>query len=144
MPGTGNSTAAAKRCPPIPENNEKPLMRLVIDFQTDKVDIDPEYFGKIREISDIMKKNPNVSARVEGVADYTGQLDYNVTLSRVRVINIKSQILHYGDIDPARISINDYGCSTPAAGDKTIEGSGNNRRGAVVLTLTNTGPAVTK
>jgi len=128
MPGTGNSTAAAKRCPPIPENNEKPLMRLVIDFQTDKVDIDPEY----------------VSARVEGVADYTGQLDYNVTLSRVRVINIKSQILHYGDIDPARISINDYGCSTPAAGDKTIEGSGNNRRGAVVLTLTNTGPAVTK
>jgi OOP family OmpA-OmpF porin len=148
MSSAGYFTAAVDRCPPTPENrivyNEKPLMKLVISFVIDKADIHPKYFRKIKEIYDFMKKNPNVFAHVEGHADYMGPFDYNVTLSRVRAINIKNQILRYGDIDPKRISINAYGCSIPVASNKTIEGRYKNRRGVTVLTLTITGPAVTK
>ncbi|MDR3580314.1 MAG: thrombospondin type 3 repeat-containing protein [Oryzomonas sp.] len=148
MSSAGYFTGAVDRCPPTPESriayDEKPLKKLVINFMVDKADINPKYFRKIKEIYDFMKKNPNVFAHVEGHADYMGPFDYNVTLSRVRAINIKNQILHFGDIDPQRISINAYGCSIPVAGNKTIEGRRKNRRGVTVLTLTITGPTVVK
>ena len=148
MSSTGYFITAVDRCPPTPESKivyeEKPLMKLVINFKIDKADIHPKYFGKIKEIYDFMKKNPNVFAHVEGHADYTGPFDYNVTLSRVRAINIKNQILKYGDIDPERISINAYGCSIPVASNRTSEGRRKNRRGVTVLTITITGPTVVK
>jgi outer membrane protein OmpA-like peptidoglycan-associated protein len=148
MSSAGYFIAAVDRCPPTPESrivyNEKPLMKLVINFSIDNADIHPKYFRKIKEIFDFMKKNPNVFAHVEGHADYMGPFDYNVTLSRVRAINIKNQILNNGDIAPERISINAYGCSIPVASNRTIEGRRKNRRGVTVLTLTITGPTVVK
>jgi outer membrane protein OmpA-like peptidoglycan-associated protein len=148
MSSAGYFTGAVDRCPPSPESrivyDEKPLKKLVINFMVDKADINPKYFRKIKEIYDFMRKNPNVFAHVEGHADYTGPFDYNVTLSRVRAINIKNRILHFGDIDPQRISINAYGCSIPVANNRTAEGRRKNRRGVTVLTLTITGPAVVK
>lgn len=134
--------------PPDPENkivyDEKPLMKLVVNFRIDKADIHPKYLGKIKEIYNFMKKNPNVFAHVEGHTDYAGPFDYNLTLSRVRAINIKNQILKNGDIDPERISINAYGCSIPIASSRTVEGRSKNRRGVTVLTVTVTGPTVVK
>ena len=148
MSSAGYFTASVDRCPPVPESrivyDGKPLKRLVINFDIDKADIHPNYFRKLKEISDFMKKNPNVFAHVEGHADYTGPFDYNMTLSRVRAINIKNQILHYGDINPERISINSYGCSIPVASNRTVAGRSKNRRGVTVLTLTITGPTVAK
>lgn len=146
MSSAGYFIAAVDRCPPTPESKivyaEKPLMKLVINFAVDKADIHPKYFGKIKEIRDFMKKNPKVFAHVEGHADYTGPFDYNVTLSRVRAINIKNQILKDSDVGPERISINAYGCSIPIANNKTSEGRRKNRRGVTVLTITITGPTV--
>jgi len=148
MSSTGYFTAAVDRCPQKPESSvvydEKPLMKLVINFRVDKADIDPKYFGKIKKIYDFMKKNPQVFAHVEGHADYNGPFDYNITLSRVRAINIKNQILHYGDVAPERISINAYGCSIPVANNRTAEGRRKNRRGVTVITLTVAGPSVEK
>jgi len=150
MSSTGYFLTEVDRCPPTPESKivyeEKPLMRLVIDFGIDKADIPPKYFGKIKEIYDFMKKNPKVIANLEGHADYQGPFDYNMTLSRVRVINIKNQILKNGngDINPERININAYGCSIPVASNKTSEGRRKNRRGVTVLTITVTGPTVVK
>jgi OOP family OmpA-OmpF porin len=148
MSSAGYFIAAMDRCPPTPESrivyDEKPLMKLVINFGIDKADIHPKYFRKVKEIYDFMKKNPNVFAHVEGYADYTGPFDYNMTLSRVRAINIKNQILKNGDIDPERISINSYGCSIPVGSNRTGEGRRKNRRGVTVLTLTITGPTVVK
>jgi OOP family OmpA-OmpF porin len=147
-PAPGEPEAAVDRCPPTPEsriaNDEKPLMKLIINFSMDETEINPGYSGKIEEIHDFMKKNPNVIARVEGHADYTGPFDYNVTLFRVRAINIKNLILHNGDINPERISINAYGCSIPVAGNRTSEGRSKNQSGVTVLTLTITGPTVIK
>nr|WP_275095545.1 OmpA family protein [Oryzomonas japonica] len=117
-------------------------MKLVITFRVDKADINPKYYQKIKAIYEFMKKNPQVSAHVEGHADYTGPFDYNMTLSRVRAVNIKNQILHNGDIDPERISINAYGCSIPVASNRTAEGRRKNRRGVTVITLTTQGPTV--
>ena len=148
MSSTGYFISAVDRCPPTPESkidyNEKPLVKLVINFRIDKADIHPKYFGKIKEIYNFMKKNPNVFAHVEGHADDTGPFDYNVTLSRVRAINIKNQILKNGDIAPERISINAYGCSISIASNRTSEGRRKNRRGVTVLTITITGPTVVK
>jgi len=148
MSSTGYFTAAVDTCPRTPESrvvyDDKPLMKLVINFEVDKANIHPKYFKKIKEIFDFMKKNPRVFAHVEGHADYTGPFDYNVTLSRVRAINIKNQILHNGDVDPARISINAYGCSIPVASNRTAEGRRKNRRGVTVITLTEAGPSVVK
>jgi outer membrane protein OmpA-like peptidoglycan-associated protein len=146
MSSAGYFTAAVDGCPSTPESrivyDEKPLMKFVITFMIDKADIHPRYFRKFKEIYEYMKKNPHVFAHVEGHADYSGPFDYNMTLSRVRAINIKNQILHYGDIDPERISINAFGCSIPVASNRTIEGRSKNRRGVTVLTLTITGPTV--
>ncbi|WP_205743319.1 OmpA family protein [Geobacter sp. FeAm09] len=148
MSSAGYFTAATDNCPAVPDSrivyDEKPLMKLVINFKVDKADINPKYYAKIREIAEFMKKNPQVSAHVEGHADYTGPFDYNMTLSRVRAVNIKNQILHNGDVDPERISINAYGCSIPVASNKTAEGRRKNRRGVTVVTLTAQGPSVVK
>jgi len=148
MSSTGYFTAAVESCPQTLESrvvyDEKPLMKLVINFKVDKADIDPKYFKKIKEIYTFMKKNPRVFAHVEGHADYSGPFDYNVTLSRVRAINIKNQILHNGDVAPERISINAYGCSIPVADNRTAEGRRKNRRGVTVITLTEAGPSVEK
>ncbi|WP_218043299.1 OmpA family protein [Oryzomonas sagensis] len=148
MSSAGYFTAATDSCPATPDSrivyDEKPLMKLVITFRVDKADINPKYYRKIKEIYEFMKKNPQVSAHVEGHADYTGPFDYNMTLSRVRAINIKNQILRNGDIDPERISINAYGCSIPVASNRTAEGRRKNRRGVTVITLTAQGPTVVK
>jgi outer membrane protein OmpA-like peptidoglycan-associated protein len=148
MSSAGYFTAAVDRCPPTSEtrivHDKKPLMKLVINFNMDQTDIHPRYFKKIKKIYDFMKKNPNVFAHVERHADYAGPFDYNVTLSRVRAINIKNQILQYGDIGPERISIDPYGCSIPVVGNKMMEGRSKNRRGVTELTLTITGPNVAK
>jgi outer membrane protein OmpA-like peptidoglycan-associated protein len=144
----GYFTTVVDRCPPLPEGkivyDEKPLKRLIVYFKTDKADIGNTFNKRILEISEYMKRNPNVFAHVEGHADYTGPFDYNVTLSRVRAINIKNQILRNGDVDPARVSIGAYGCAVPVADNRTEEGRRKNRRGVTVITLTEADPAIVK
>lgn len=110
---------------PVPD---KLCVTLDIKFDTDKADIKPEYHGEIEEVADFMKKNPTVTAVVEGHTDDVGTPDYNMKLSQRRAESVASYLVEKLGIDRSRLSAKGYGQTRRIAYNTTPEGRQKNRR----------------
>ena len=85
-------------------------------------------FGVIRELVEVLKKNPDVNIKIIGHTDADGDEAVNVTLSRKRANAVKKAMtLQYG-IDTSRIQTDGLGERQPIASNNTTEGKALNRR----------------
>ena len=85
-------------------------------------------------MADLMKSSANASASIEGHADSTGKLSYNVKLSKQRAQSVRSSLIKLG-VAPDRITSVGYGPSRPIADNATVEGRRRNRRAVTFVTL---------
>jgi OOP family OmpA-OmpF porin len=127
-------SAPAITTPVVPEKPIVPL-ELTIEFDFDKSDVKPRYFGQLREIADFMKANPKASARIEGHADNIGRDSYNVKLSWLRATSVKNNLVKFG-ASRDRISTTGFGSTKPVADNTTDEGRQRNRRSVTIVTVT--------
>jgi len=107
---------------------EKLCMALVLDFDSGKADIKPEYRGEIAKVADYMKQYPTTTAVIEGHTDLTGDADNNMRLSQQRAENVVKYLVDNFGIDRSRLSARGYGSTRRISYNNTAEGRAKNRR----------------
>ncbi|MEJ2201784.1 MAG: OmpA family protein [Desulfuromonadaceae bacterium] len=126
------------RCPGTPRGimvDEKgcPIsFNLLIEFDTNKADIRPEYHNRLQEAADFIAKNPAPQILVAGHTDSLGSENYNLQLSDRRAANVRLYLIDHFNINPEKLVAKGYGESQPVASNDTQDGRQRNRRVEVV------------
>lgn len=92
----------------------------------------PAANNKLDQVAELMKKQPERKATVEGHTDADGSDAFNLMLSQQRADAVRIYLIARG-VDSSRISAIGLGESRPVADNRTSEGKANNRRVEIVL-----------
>jgi OOP family OmpA-OmpF porin len=111
------------------------IRKLTLEFDLNSFYTKPHYHKKLRELARIMKISADASALIEGHTDSTGELSYNIQLSKQRAQSVRNSLIKLG-VDPDRISTMSYGPSRPIADNVTTAGGRKNRRAVIIVTYT--------
>ncbi|EIU9967460.1 fibronectin-binding outer membrane protein CadF [Campylobacter coli] len=96
-------------------------------FGFDKVDINPSFEEKIKEIAQILDENARYDTILEGHTDNIGSRAYNQKLSERRAESVAKELEKFG-VDKDRIQTVGYGQDKPRSSNDTKEGRADNRR----------------
>ncbi|EAI3822491.1 fibronectin-binding outer membrane protein CadF [Campylobacter coli] len=96
-------------------------------FGFDKVDINPAFEEKIKEIAQILDENARYDTILEGHTDNIGSRAYNQKLSERRAESVAKELETFG-VDKDRIQTVGYGQDKPRSSNDTKEGRADNRR----------------
>ena len=120
-------------------NAEKPKTAKV-EIKGDRLDlVEPVYFetGKdiikrrsypiLDAVFSVLRRNPNMSVRIEGHTDSQGSEDSNLVLSKNRASAVRRYLLDKG-IEGRRLASNGFGESKPIANNSSVSGRAKNRR----------------
>ncbi len=103
-----------------------------IYFETGSDVIKKSSYADLDRLVAILKKHPEVKARVEGHTDNTGNEAKNMTLSKTRAKSVADYLVGHGE--PAdHISSEGFGITKPVATNDTKEGRAKNRRVEIVV-----------
>jgi OOP family OmpA-OmpF porin len=80
-----------------------------------------------------MKKNPTITAVIEGHTDDVGSFDANMRISKKRAEAVAKYLEQNYGIDRSRLSATGYGSTRPIAGNATEQGRESNRRIEAIL-----------
>ena len=102
------------------------------EFDPGKSDLADSQQPLVDRIVAMLKRHADLSLRIEGHTDNTGDSDDNMRLSAERAIAIQERIIA-GGIDKKRLDSNGVGGLQPVADNSTAEGRAKNRRIELVL-----------
>jgi len=124
-PGTPAGTAVnAMGCP----KGEKVSIELLIEFETSKSEVRPQYDDQLRKVADFMKTYPDTKAEIEGHTDSMGGAEANLALSQQRADAVRQALIDRFGVSADRLSAKGYGETKPIADNATPEGRAKNRR----------------
>ncbi|GFO59529.1 membrane protein [Geomonas silvestris] len=107
---------------------ERLCMSLVIDFDSGKSEVKPQYRDEIAKVADYMKQYPTTTAVIEGHTDNVGSPENNMRLSQQRAENVVRYLVENFGIDRSRLSAKGYGATRRISYNNTPEGRAQNRR----------------
>jgi len=107
---------------------ERLCMALVLDFDSGKADIKPQYRDEIAKVADYMKRYTTTTAVIEGHTDNTGSPEQNMKLSQQRAQSVVDYLVNNFGIERSRLSAKGYGATRRVAYNNTPEGRQKNRR----------------
>ncbi|MGA8939798.1 MAG: OmpA family protein [Acidobacteriaceae bacterium] len=126
LPGAIKSTAATDMEQQLAQKKKVQIYGIYFDF--DSSTIKPESEVVLKEISDILHKNPTWKLSVAGHTDNVGDGAFNQSLSERRSASVKNALVTEYNIAPDRLSTSGYGASQPIDTNTTVEGRARNRR----------------
>ncbi|KFE60960.1 internalin [Hyalangium minutum] len=107
---------------------EKVVILDKIFFLNNKNTILPKSFPLLRQVSQVLKANPQIElVRVEGHTDDKGEDGANLVLSRNRAEAVRDRLVLEG-VEASRLEAVGYGEAKPIASNKTNKGREQNRR----------------
>ncbi|EAK2629321.1 fibronectin-binding outer membrane protein CadF [Campylobacter coli] len=125
---------AQSQCPAEPregamldENGCEKTISFEGHFGFDKVDINPAFEEKIKEIAQILDENARYDTILEGHTDNIGSRSYNQKLSERRAESVAKELEKFG-VEKSRIQTVGYGQDKPRSSNDTKEGRADNRR----------------
>lgn len=98
-----------------------------VEFDTGTATLKESSQEQLRNVAEIMKAYPQVTLKLGGYTDNTGDPQQNQQLSQQRATSAMNQIVAFG-IDPGRLKAEGYGDQHPVADNSTPEGRQHNRR----------------
>lgn len=110
-------------------DDDRRLVRNAIDnleFETGKSNIRPKSHASLDEVAALLIRK-NLSLKLAGHTDNTGNRALNMRLSKDRAESVKSYLVGKG-VNPSRIEATGYGQDQPIATNKTAAGRQQNRR----------------
>jgi len=124
------AAAAEAAAPQIEQSLQKTGRAEVygIYFDFGSAVIKPESEPVLREIADVMAKNPSWKLSVEGHTDNIGGDAYNLELSKKRAAAVKDALVTRYHVAADRLTTVGYGASRPKDTNATLEGRARNRR----------------
>ena len=96
-------------------------------FDTDKWDIKPAGYPILTEVTNVLKKNPDVKVEIQGHTDSRGTDAHNQKLSENRANAVMNYLVKAG-IDASRLTAKGLGESRPAVPNTSAENMAKNRR----------------
>ena len=109
-------------------HNVGQVMRLNnLIFEVGKSRIDPESYGELDILVNMMLENPKMVIQLEGHTDYLGNAKENLKLSQQRVEAVRGYLTEKG-ISRSRLKTKAFGGLQPLSRDNTPEGHRLNRR----------------
>jgi outer membrane protein OmpA-like peptidoglycan-associated protein len=96
-------------------------------------DIQEAILGKLREIAQIIRKNPNVQVTIQGHAWEEGSAEETLRLSQERADAVLRFLIEEEGISPKNISSIGYGSTMPLMSGRSEEAIDRNRRVEVVI-----------
>jgi outer membrane protein OmpA-like peptidoglycan-associated protein len=99
-----------------------------IYFDFDKADVKPESEPALKEIANLLKKNPDLVIFVVGHTDNKGKFEYNIDLSERRADAVVKELTTKYGINLGRVTPEGVGSLSPVATNETEEGRKLNRR----------------
>jgi outer membrane protein OmpA-like peptidoglycan-associated protein len=123
--------------PPPPSKveirSDKIEIKEKIQFEVNKATILPESFALMDELSDVIKKHPNIKKiSIEGHASSEGDAAKNVKLSDDRAKAVMKYLVDKG-VEAPRLTAKGFGAKKPIADNATEEGREKNRRVEFVI-----------
>lgn len=94
--------------------------------------IRPESETVLREIADVLRRNPEWALRVQGHTDSVGGAASNLELSKRRAAAVKDALVQQYGIADDRLTTEGFGASRPKDSNATLEGRARNRRVGLV------------
>lgn len=101
---------------------------LLVNFETDKYNIDEKYFSEINQVANFLKHYPNTSLVIEGHTSSQGNAKYNKRLSQQRANEIVNVLINEFNIDSNRLSAIGFGEEQLIDSADTAEAHTINRR----------------
>lgn len=108
--------------------SERLCMSLVVDFDSGKAEVKPQYRDEISKVADYLKQYPSTTAVIEGHTDNVGSPEANMKLSQQRAENVVKYLVDNFGIDRSRLSAKGYGSTRRISYNNTAEGRQQNRR----------------
>ena len=110
------------------------LVRLNVQFDTDKWDIKSEFDPDLQKVVKVLLRNPGATAIIEGHADkrQTSNAKHNMTLSKNRAAAIRQYFIDNG-VEARRLTSEGYGFNRPVAPNDPVNGNLQNRRVEVYI-----------
>jgi OOP family OmpA-OmpF porin len=99
-----------------------------IYFDFAKATIRPESEPVLKDIADVMAKNPSWKLSVEGHTDNIGGAAANQDLSTRRAAAVRQVLVDRYHVEPGRLTPAGFGASRPKDTNDTLEGRARNRR----------------
>lgn len=90
--------------------------------------IKPELYGTLKEISSVLKENPDVKFKIIGHTHSDGTDESNLDLSKKRSFSVKDALSSEFGIDAGQMETDGKGESEPVSDNTTTEGKADNRR----------------
>lgn len=128
--GTASANASVMVAQPVAAEKRfcnQPAV-LMINFDTDKWNVKPQYHAELKTVGDFLKEFPEAHGEISGHTDGTASVAYNQRLSERRAQSVRDYIVKNFNIDPKRLTAKGYGKSRPVATNKTAVGRAKNRR----------------
>jgi outer membrane protein OmpA-like peptidoglycan-associated protein len=130
-PEDKNGPGGKDGCPAAPRvtlTDKKVELLEKVYFDTDKDTIQERSFPLLNEVSEVLKKNAQVTkVRIEGHTDSEGSTGHNQNLSQRRANAVMKYLTDKG-VDAKRLTAAGFGESKPIADNATEEGREKNRR----------------
>ncbi len=98
-----------------------------ITFETDSAYLKKESLPILKQVLQILDKNPGISLEISGHTDNRGENNYNLHLSERRADAVAEYMIKNG-ISPERVQSTGYGETKPVADNNTDAGRQKNRR----------------
>jgi outer membrane protein OmpA-like peptidoglycan-associated protein len=107
---------------------KKPVEIYGIYFDFNSATIKPDSEAVLKQISDILHKNPSWKLSISGHTDNIGDAAFNQALSERRAAAVKDALVTRYGISADRLTTKGYGASSPIETNSTLEGRARNRR----------------
>ena len=102
-----------------------------IFFDQDSAVITAQYRLALQQIADVLAKDPEASAILEGHTDDSGPEAYNLDLSSRRAIAVREALINDFNVPSTQLTTIGSGSATPIQPNSSAEGRAHNRRVAV-------------
>ena len=119
---------------PLNGNDDLLRFELHLLFDYDKADIHAKDFPDLNTVANVLARNPQATATIEGHADrlYRSKADYNRKLSERRAAAVKNYFVSKG-IEASRLKVVGYGFDRPKVQPDLKNGTPENRRVEVYI-----------
>ena len=97
-------------------------------FETGSANLQPQSMGVIRQVSQVLMQETDLSLKIVGHTDSDGNDATNRDLSKRRAKAVKNALVSVYNIDEGRLKTDGKGEADPVADNSTVEGKAQNRR----------------
>lgn len=103
-----------------------------VNFETAKAEIPASFESTLKGIADALVKRPDAKVVVTGHTDSTGPQGFNMNLSTMRALSVKTFLVNEG-LSRDRVDTEGLGPTKPIASNDTPQGRAMNRRVEIVI-----------